>query len=284
MEELGRLLYFDPRLSKSGTISCNSCHALDRYGVDGESTSPGHEGKRGDRNSPTVYNTGFHFAQFWDGRAKTLEEQASGPVLNPVEMGVPDEATVTKTLEAIPEYQRRFAAAFPEEKSPLSLRNAAVAIAAFERRLVTPSRFDSYLMGDNQALTSEEIAGGRTFVEVGCASCHSGVGLGGSSYQKMGLKKPFTTKDAGRFQVTKKESDRTKFKVPSLRNITETGPYFHDGSIATLEEAVRLMGHHQLGKELTEQEIQEITIFLGTLKGELPQEYIAAPELPEAQN
>lgn len=281
MVELGRMLYFDPRLSKSGTISCNSCHALDRYGVDGEPTSPGHEGKRGARNSPSVYNAGLHFRQFWDGRAKDLEEQASGPVMNPVEMGLPDEAAVTKILEKVPEYRQRFAELFPGQDNPLTLGNAAKAIAAFEQGLVTPSRFDSYLLGDEKAITAEELAGAKTFVEVGCASCHSGVALGGSAYQKMGLKRPFESQDTGRFEVTQKEADRGKFKVPSLRNITETGPYLHDGSVASLDEVVRLMGQHQLDKDLSEQEIHDITAFLNSLKGELPQSYIAAPELPK---
>lgn len=278
--DLGRMLYYDPRLSKSGTISCNSCHALDRYGVDGEPTSPGFEGKRGNRNSPTVYHAFLHHTQFWDGRAKTVEEQAMGPVLNPVEMGLENEAAVTKILEKVPEYRKRFAEVFPDDPKPLTLEHAATAIGAFERGLVAPSRLDKYLLGDDSALTDQEIAGGRTFVSVGCASCHSGVALGGSSFQKLGLKVPFITKDKGRFDVTGKPEDAEVFKVPSLRDITETGPYFHDGSVATLPDAVKLMAKHQLGKELTEQELSDILAFLGALKGEIPKDYIAQPALP----
>lgn len=284
MVELGRMLYYDPRLSKSGTISCNSCHALDRYGVDGEPTSPGFAGERGGRNSPTVYNAALHAAQFWDGRARDVEEQAAGPVTNPVEMGMADEKAVTTALKSIPEYRRRFAQLFPEDKDPLTLANTAHAIGAFERGLLTPSRLDAYLKGDKTALSAEELAGAKTFVEVGCASCHLGPTLGGRSFQKLGLKQPYPDEDPGRMAVTGKESDRARFKVPALRNITETGPYFHNGQVKTLEEAVSLMGVHQLGKTLTPEEIASIVTFLGALKGEIPADYIAPPKLPPAES
>jgi cytochrome c peroxidase len=278
--ELGRMLYYDTRLSRSGTLSCNSCHSLSHYGVDNQSTSVGFRGQHGGRNSPSVYNAALHVAQFWDGRAKTVEEQAKGPVLNPVEMAMASSEDVGRRLARVPEYRRRFAAAFPGQKNPVSLDNAAISIGAFERGLVTPSRLDRFLEGDEEALTSREQDGLRTFVEVGCASCHSGVGLGGNQYQKFGLKHPVVSKDPGRFQVTKDPHDRGVFKVPSLRNVTRTGPYFHDGSVESLDKAIRLMAHHQLDAELGADEVQRIRDFLLTAEGEIPEDYIRVPQLP----
>ena len=281
--DLGRMLYYDTRLSRSGTISCNSCHSLSHYGVDNQSTSVGDRGQHGGRNSPTVYHAFLHVAQFWDGRAKDVEEQASGPILNPVEMAMAGSEAVAKTLLAVPEYRRRFAAAFPAQKDPLNLNNVSVAIGAFERGLVTPSRLDLFLEGDEGALTPREQEGLKTFVEVGCASCHSGVGLGGDQYQKLGVRNAYTTRDVGRFQVTKDAHDRGVFKVPSLRNVTQTGPYFHDGSVPDLEKAIQLMGHHQLGVELSAQEVQKIKEFLASTEGQIPQDYIRAPEIPPTE-
>lgn len=265
---LGKKLFNDPLLSKSKKISCNSCHTLSRFGVDKEPTSPGHEGHRGGRNSPTVYNAALHIAQFWDGRAADVEAQALGPVLNPGEMAMPDEATVVKRLKADSSYPALFKKAFPTEKEPVSFQNMGVAIGAFERTLLTPSRFDAYLKGDDAALTPEEKAGLKTFTTTGCAACHSGVGVGGGMYQKLGMVVPYETKDEGRFAITKNEADRFVFKVPSLRNVEKTAPYFHDGSIATLPEAIRLMGKHQLGRDLPEEDIASITTFLRSLTGE----------------
>lgn len=278
--DLGRKLYFDGRLSSSGTISCNSCHALNSYGVDGKPTSTGFKGQLGSRNSPTVYHAFLHLSQFWDGRSPNVEDQAKGPILNPVEMAMPDAASVRATLRKVPEYRQGFAAAFGGLKDPVNLTNAAIAIGAFERGLIAPSRLDQFLRGDLKALTPPEKEGLKTFVQVGCASCHSGVAIGGNSYQKMGLKNPYPNKDTGRFQVTALEADRGSFKVPSLRNITETGPYFHQGQIATLAEAVTAMGHYQLDKELTPNQVASLLTFLTALKGQLPREYIAAPRLP----
>ena len=223
MVELGRMLYYDPRLSVSGKISCNSCHNLKTFGVDGKPTSSGDKGQLGGRNSPTVYNASLHLAQFWDGRSPNVEDQAMGPVLNSVEMAMPDADHVATKLSAIPDYTRRFQKLFPDQKAPVTLRNAATAIGAFERGLITPSRFDDYLRGDATALSKEEQKGLETFVGVGCASCHSGVAVGGGSYQKMGLKVPYPDDDVGRFGVTGKERDRGVFKVPSMRNVSETG-------------------------------------------------------------
>ena len=277
---LGRMLYYDTRLSKNHDVSCNSCHGLGTYGVDNEATSPGHRGQRGARNSPTVYNAAFHLAQFWDGRAADVEEQAKGPVLNPIEMAMPDEATVVRTLRSIPDYPPRFAAAFPGEAEPLTYDNMARAIGAFERRLVTPGRFDAFLAGDLDALSDQEVVGLATFVEVGCITCHVGPAVGGSMYQKLGLIEPYPTEDEGRSAVTGNEADRGVFKVPSLRNVEKTGPYFHDGSVATLDEAIRLMGRHQLGQTLTNRQASAIRAFLLSLTGELPADYVARPTLP----
>jgi len=277
---LGRMLYYDNRLSIDGKVSCNSCHLLGAYGVDNEPTSPGHEGKRGARNSPTVYNAAFQFAEFWDGRAKDVEEQAKGPVLNPVEMGMPDPNYVVKILKGIPGYAPLFRAAFPGEPDPITYDNAARAIGAFERRLVTPSRFDAFLSGQSDALTDAEVAGLSTFLETGCPTCHMTATVGGKMFQKIGLVHPYPTEDLGRYAVTKNEADKYFFKVPSLRNVAKTAPYFHDGSVKTLPEAVRKMAWHQLGKELSDADVQSIVVFLGSLTGNVDQTYIAIPTLP----
>jgi cytochrome c peroxidase len=266
---LGKKLYFDTILSKNQSQSCNTCHRVDDGlpGADGEATSPGAFGKRGDRNSPTTLNAGFHHAQFWDGRAATLEEQAKGPVLNPVEMGMPDETEVLKRLRDHQEYPGLFKAAFGGETQSVSYDNMARAIAAFERTLITRDRFDDFLKGDDRALSAAELRGLKTFTANGCTACHNGPLLGANSFQKAGLIHPFPTKDPGRRAVTEDESDEAKFKVPTLRNIALTGPYFHDGSIRSLDDAVKMMGWHQLGKELSAEEIREIGGFLHTLSG-----------------
>ena len=277
---LGQTLYADPRLSKNQDHSCASCHDLKKFGVDGKPTSSGHKGQLGGRNAPTVYNIGGAVAQFWDGRAADLEEQAKGPILNPIEMAMPNEARVVQTLKSIPDYAPLFKAAFPEDKDPITYDNMARAIGAFERKLVTPSRFDKYVAGDKSALTRAEKDGLKKFLELGCQTCHNGAAFGGGSFQKLGILKPFPTKDQGRFEVTKQEADRMMFRVPTLRNIDKSAPYFHDGSVKTLEEAVVLMGRHQLGKELNKEDTAAIVTFLGTLTGTLPEALIAAPKLP----
>lgn len=279
---LGRMLYYDARFSKNHDISCNSCHALDAFGVDGEVTSPGHRGQRGDRNSPSVYNAALHIAQFWDGRAADVEEQAKGPVLNPVEMAMPSADYVLRVLRSIPGYAPLFEEAFPGEADPIRYDDFARAIGAFERGLTTPSRFDAFLEGQDTALTDREVEGLASFVSVGCIQCHVGAAVGGGSYQKLGRNLPYATEDPGRFKVTGDEADRFFFKVPSLRNVEKTGPYFHDGSIASLDEAVRLMGRHQLGVELTREQQRAIVAFLASLTGDVDQQYIEAPTLPES--
>jgi len=278
--ELGRRLYYDKRLSKNHDISCNSCHSLSDYGVDGEPTSKGHREQRGGRNAPTVYNAAFHIAQFWDGRARDVEEQAKGPILNPIEMAMPSEEAVVHTLKSIPGYAPLFRAAFPNHADPITYDHMAQAIGAFERRLVTPSRFDTFQSGELDALSDAEVEGLTLFISTGCISCHNRATLGGTTYQKVGVVQEYMTEDMGRFAITGNELDRHVFKVPSLRNIVETAPYFHDGQIKTLEEAVRLMGQHQLGWDLSENDVKTIVAFLGSLTGTIDQEYIAMPELP----
>ena len=279
---LGRMLYYDTRLSKNHDVACNSCHQLDKHGVDGEATSPGHKGQRGDRNSPTVYNAAFHVAQFWDGRAADVEEQAKGPVLNPIEMAMPSEEAVLVVLRSIPGYPPLFAAAFPGDGDPVTYDNLARAIGAFERRLVTPSRFDAFLEGEDGALSDAEVEGLETFLGVGCNFCHNGAVIGGNAYHKLGVIEPYETQDPGRFAVTGAEADRQVFKVPSLRNVEKTGPWFHDGSKKTLDDTIRSMARHQLGRTLTHEQVKSIRSFLASLTGEVDMEYIAMPELPES--
>ncbi len=281
--ELGRTLYYDPRLSADQKISCNSCHNLDKYGADTGRVSVGFKGRLGGRNSPTVYNAAGHLAQFWDGRAVDVEAQAKGPVMNPVEMAMTSGERVIETMQSIPEYVVMFEKAFPGDPNPVTFDNLASAIGVFERGLVTPSRWDRFLEGDASALTSAEKAGFNKFYEAGCASCHSGTYLGGSQYQRLGLVKAWpNTHDPGRFTVTGKEADRNVFKVPSLRNVEKTAPYYHDGSVPTLDEAIRMMGEYQSGKKLDPQDIGSIKVFISSLTGEIPVEYIRKPALPSS--
>lgn len=280
---LGQMLFFEPRLSKSMAISCNSCHNLATGGVDNLPTSPGHMGQLGGRNSPTVLNAGVQFVQFWDGRAATLEDQAKGPILNPVEMAMPDQEMVLSRLRTIPEYVDLFKRAFPTDKEPLTYDNIARAIAAFERTLLTPSRFDDFLRGNAAALNTAEKQGLKLVIQKGCVTCHNGVGAGGGIYQKFGIFGRYEfSDDPGRQQVTKKEQDRFVFKVPLWRNVTRTAPYFHDGSIWDIREAVRIMGRIQLGKQLTEEEVESIVSFLRSLEGTVPEEALKLPVLPTA--
>lgn len=279
---LGRTLFFETRLSKNHDVSCNSCHGLDTYGVDGKVTSEGHKKQRGGRNSPTVYNAAGHFVQFWDGRAADVEAQALGPMTNPVEMAMASGDQVTSVLRSIPGYAELFAKAFPGESEPVTYENAGKAIAAFERKLVTPSRWDAFLGGKADALTAAEKDGFNAFSDAGCTACHTGALVGGGMYQKLGLVKPWPELvDTGRFEVTHNEADKYFFKVPSLRNIARTGPYFHDGKVVDLSEAVTLMARYQLGKELSAGQVASIVTWLNALTGELPPaELISAPELP----
>jgi cytochrome c peroxidase len=278
---LGQMLFFDRRLSVNATIACASCHDLNRYGVDGRPTSIGFDGRAGRRNAPSVYNAAAHVAQFWDGRAPDVEAQALGPIFNPIEMGMKNQRALEQRLAAIPGYVDAFRAAFPDESRPLRAENIARAIAAFERQLTTPSRFDRFLMGEQTALSEDERCGLTNFVSFGCTTCHSGVGIGGASFQKLGLVEEWPNqRDLGRFDVTHDDSDRMRFRVSSLRNIAQTAPYFHDGSVADLARAVRLMARHQLGRELTEEQTRTIVAFLRSLTGSLPAGLALAPQLP----
>jgi cytochrome c peroxidase len=274
--DLGRMLYYDTRLSRDQDLSCNSCHDLNAYGVDGRQFSVGTKKQLGGRNAPTVYNAALHLTQFWDGRAPTVEEQAKGPVLNPVEMAMPSGAAVIARLRAVPAYREAFRRAFPGEANPINYNNVGAVIGAFERRLVTPGRWDRFLQGDAAALTLAEKQGFNTFTASGCQACHTGVLLGGSMYQKIGVVRPWLDKsDVGREAITHQPSDSLVFKVPSLRNVARTAPYFHNGSVATLPEAVKLMAQHQLGRDLTEQQVTQIVAFLNALTGEVPVAYVA---------
>jgi cytochrome c peroxidase len=277
---LGRMLWYETRLSRGGQISCNTCHTLGDYGVDHHPVSVGDRNQQGRRNSPTAYNTAEHISLFWDGRARDAEQQAPTSILNPAEMAATREG-VERTLRAVPEYARRFHDAFPADAEPVTIANVARCLAAFERGLVTRSRWDDYLSGKREALSSDEIDGLRVFLDVGCMSCHTGPQVGASMLQVAGFVQPWLNqRDLGRYEVTGVPADRMVFKVPTLKNVTKTSPYFHDGSCADLGEAVRLMGRHQLGIELSEREVTSIVTFFGALTGELPHEYIAPPALP----
>jgi cytochrome c peroxidase len=277
---LGRMLYYEPRLSKNHENSCNTCHLLDQYGVDGKTVSTGQAQQQGTRNSPSVYNAAGYFALMWVGKFPNVEEQAKGPLTNPKEMDTTPKR-VEQTLRSIPEYVAAFAKAFPGEKQPLTYDNTAKAIGAFERKLFTPSRWERYLAGEKSALTGPEKAGFNTFVETGCPTCHFGPSVGATMYQKLGLMKPWpTTRDRGRFELTQKNEDYMVFRVASLRNVAKTGPYLHDGSLTSLNEVVKMMARHQIGKELTDAQIASIVTWLNVLTGELPKDYIAKPELP----
>lgn len=278
MAELGKKLYFDPRLSKSGFLSCNSCHNLSMGGTDNIPTSIGHNWQQGPINAPTVLNSSLNVAQFWDGRAADLKEQAAGPIANPGEMAFTHELAVN-VLESIPAYRAEFKKVFG--KDTIDIDQVTTAIAEFEKTLVTPnSRFDKWLKGNKKALNADELAGWKLFKDSGCVACHHGESLGGTSFQKMGLVEPYQTTAAaqGRADVTKQDADRMMFKVPTLRNVELTYPYFHDGAVWTLKEAVDLMGRLQLGRKYSEKENAQIVAFLKTLTGEQPK--FALPILP----
>jgi cytochrome c peroxidase len=282
---LGRRLFHDPILSGDNTVSCASCHSLDHGGAESRVTSLGIHGQVGPINSPTVLNARFNFVQFWDGRAADLREQAAGPIGNPLEMGSSVEAAVT-ALNANPQYVDLFRAAYTDGVTGPNLIDA---IATYEETLVTPSRFDRWLKGDEHALRADERAGAELFVSTGCVTCHQGVNLGGTSYQRMGSVRnyfadratPLTDADNGRYNRTHNEADRHFFKVPTLRNVGLTGPYLHDGSRATLDETVRVMARYQLGRDLTAEQVTNLVAFLNALTGELPPNARPAPgEVP----
>ncbi|ODT63076.1 hypothetical protein ABS71_14785 [bacterium SCN 62-11] len=278
MIELGRHLFYEKQLSLNNTMSCNSCHDL-RYGfgADGRPTSPGAVTGRGTRNAPSVYNAALHTWQFWDARSQTVEAQAGSPLTNPIEMAMPDGYEVEKRLQGIPTYRKLFAAAYPSDPQPVRYAYVMEALGAFERGLVTPAPFDRYLEGDETALDSQQLKGLEHFLRMGCVECHHGPALGGSELRKLGRKEPFVSEDRGRYQATHAAADDGVFKVPSLRNVCQTGPYYHNGQVRKLEEAVSLMGRHECGQQLTPQEVAELCDFLTSLTGEIPKDYVSSP-------
>lgn len=281
--ELGKMLFFEPRLSSSHLFSCNTCHNLGIGGVDGLETSVGHGWQSGPRNAPTVFNAFFNVAQFWDGRAEDLKEQAKGPIQAAVEMNAtPDR--VLAVLNSMPDYPKRFALAFPGEADPVTFDNVAKAIEVFEATLITPgARFDQYLEGNNAVLDETEKQGMRLFMDSGCASCHNGVNVGGGDYYAFGVvarpgAEVLPPDDKGRFSVTETATDEYVFRAPSLRNVSLTAPYFHSGGVWDLKQAVGIMATSQLGAELDEGEVDAIVAFLHTLTGEQPD--VSYPILP----
>ncbi|AOW08676.1 cytochrome-c peroxidase [Flavobacterium gilvum] len=273
--DLGKKLFYDKALSKNESISCNSCHNLAAFGVDNQSFSLGDTKKLGGRNSPSVIYASLHSMQFWDGRAKDVEEQAKGPLLNPVEHGIPNKEFLEKRLRAIPEYQAMFKKVFPNDKEPITFDNLAKAIAAFESKLHPKSKFDNYLEGKENALNQQEKKGLENFIDNGCVTCHSGVAVGGQMFQKFGIyseyaKLTHSTKiDKGLFDRTKQDGDQFMFKVPSLRNAEKTAPYFHDGSVASLKEAIQIMGKLQLNKDISDNDANDMVAFLKTLTADV---------------
>lgn len=294
--ELGRQLYFDPRVSSSGTVSCNSCHNVMSNGTDNRPVSMGVDGNRGDRNAPTVFNAAFRSVQFWDGRAASLEEQAKGPPTNPKEMGMPSGKMIAVRIASIPGYRREFGEVFGDT-NPVTFDHITQAIASFERTLITgDSAYDRYVKGDKTALSAAAQRGLASFESIGCRSCHGGPMFSGPS-MPMGsgfymqfpvnsdnqyVKKYNLVADLGRYEVTHQNSDRNMFVVPSLRNAELTAPYFHNGSVKSLDEAVRVMARTQLGKALTDAQVHDIVAFLDSLTGQFPK--IAMPRLPETPN
>jgi cytochrome c peroxidase len=291
--ELGKMLFFDTRFSSTGTVSCFSCHNIMEGGDDHRPTSMGVHGQVGGRNAPTVWNAAFQSVQFWDGRAATLEEQSKGPPANPVEMGMEDLDAAIGRVRAIPGYRPYFEAAFGKG-DVITIDNAARAVAAYERTLITPnSPYDRYVKGDKKAMTAQQVRGMETFAAVGCSGCHSGPAFNGAATLPVGqgffVKFPTypgsaydtrykLTADPGRYTVTKQEADRNVWRVPTLRNLTYTAPYFHNGSVTSLEEAVRVMGKTQIDKELSDAQVRDIVAFLGALDGEFPRQLM--PRLP----
>jgi cytochrome c peroxidase len=279
--QIGKQLFFDKRLSQRRDTACVTCHPLERGGTDGRVKSRGSHGALGTRNVPTVFNAAWHVAQFWDGRAHSSEEQARMAPLDPDEVGGQSPDAITAVLRGIPGYVSELTAAFPGDKSPVDFDHAVTAIVAFERTLITPSRWDRYLRGESDALSSAELDGLKLFSDIGCVQCHTGMLLGGSMFQRAGVAHPWPDQtDQGRFAITHDDNDRMVFKVPSLRNVVLTSPYFHDGSTASLAEAVRIMAKYQLDTDLSPAEIDSIIAWLHTLTGVPAPGAIAKPELP----
>ena len=285
-EALGKMLFFDPRWTVEGNVSCATCHQPALYGTDGLARSIGVLHRRHRRNAPTVLNAGLNFIQHWSGDRKTLEDQVDQALVGAISSGHRDRTAALAGVEAIEGYAPLFREAFPDETKPLTSVNVAKAIAAYERTLLTPAPFDSYLRGDAQAISPVARNGLRRFISRGCASCHNGLGVGGQIFQKFGVREEYwkatgsSEVDKGRFEVTNDPADLYVFKVPSLRNVEMTSPYFHDGSVPALAAAVKVMARVQLGVALPDTEITEIIEFLRTLTGPLPASFATAPTLP----
>ena len=286
--KLGRMLYFETRASVDGTVSCARCHQPALFGTDALTRAIGAEHRSNPRNAPTVLNAAIQFVQHWRGDRTSVEDQATKALVAPPSFGNPSYESAMTKLKAIPGYPVLFAQAFPGQADPVTADNWGKAIGAYMRTLVTPSPFDAFLVGDERALSPAAQAGLRSFIQVGCVGCHYGVGVGGAMYQKFGLVEDYwkatgsTSIDKGRFDVTQTPADTYVFKVPTLRNVAMTPPYFHDGSVATLPTAVRVMARVQLGRTLTDGEIADIVAFLGSLTGQLPHDFVTAPVLPPA--
>jgi cytochrome c peroxidase len=285
---LGKALFFDPRWSVDRNVSCATCHNPARYGGDALAKSIGVKGKQHPRNAPTVLNVAGHVSANWRGERKDVEDQAVTAAIGVFSTGHTEHDAWIAQIEAISGYLPMFQRAFPNESRPISAANLGLAIGAYERTLVTPAPFDSYLDGNISALTPQARTGLQTFINTGCVACHSGGGVGGTLYRKFGVHMDYwkatgsTEIDQGRFDVTKSESDLYVFKVPGLRNVAMTAPYFHDGSVASLAEAVRIMASTQLGKTLVNEEVQDIVAFLDSLTGEVPNDFATAPTLPSS--
>ena len=287
--ELGRRLFFENRVSMDGNISCAFCHLPEKQASDGLPKSIGVFGKENPRNAPSVFNAALNFKQHWRGDRESLEEQAEKSLLGPASFGNPDAATAMGKLKAVPAYGAAFKNAFPDEAEPINSKNWGRAIAAYERTLLTPSKFDAFLAGDATALSDKEQAGLRKFIDFGCAGCHNGAGVGGGSFQKFGVFGDYwketgvAVPDRGRADVTKNDADLYVFKAPALRNVAKTAPYFHDGSVDDLTKAVRVMARTQLGKTLSDTDAVEIVAFLGSLTGRPPANYAAPDPYPDAR-
>jgi cytochrome c peroxidase len=286
MVELGRSLFFDPRMSVDGTVSCARCHQPQLYGGDGLAKSHGHHDKIGTRNAPTVLNAALQFKQHWSGNREDVEDQATRALTGAGSFGNPTFHEPMTRLRAIAGYRPLFEAAFPGELRLVNSQHWGIAIGAYERTLVSRSRFDDFLAGKADALSSQERAGLRTFIDTGCVTCHNGVGVGGGEFRKFGVVEDYWNAtaspeiDKGRAVDTKKDEDEYIFKVPSLRNVAMTAPYFHDGSVTSLETAVRIMARVQLGAAPGNKEVDDIVAFLGSLTGPLPETYAKVPVLP----
>ncbi|MBW3519085.1 cytochrome-c peroxidase [Flavobacterium sp. NKUCC04_CG] len=280
---LGKMLYFDKRLSKKENISCNSCHDLNTFGVDNLATSPGDNGTLGARNSPTVFHASLHQMQFWDGRAKDVEEQAGGPILNPVEHNIPSEEYLVNKLKQIDFYQKWFSKVYPDSTDPITYNNITKAIGAFERKLNPQSRFDEFLDGDETVFNDQEKRGLSTFIDTGCITCHNGIAIGGQIMQKFGVYSDYWSLtqcdkiDNGLFDLTQKEADKYIFKVPGLRNVAKTAPYLHDGSIESLEKVIQIMAKAQTNIDLSAAQISDIAAFLKTLTADISDEDKKSP-------